>query len=126
VLGFCTYGQPLDAIARPLSAEEAALVAAELDRRYPVRRLSQARRLRRQPVYYELLPDDVVGGHGRLSGGPPAVLITRVHTSRGFFYPGAATPSSMATVCTPSSMSRPSPSDYTRIITVSMSLSSQP
>ena len=126
VLGFCTYGPPLDAIARRLSAGQASLAAAKLDRRYPVRRRFLIRRLRRQAVYYELLADDAVGGHGSLSGGPSASLITRVHTSRGFLYPEAATPSSLATVCTPSSMSRPSPSHYTRIITVSMSLSSQP
>lgn len=125
VLGFCTYGPPLDAIAQRLSAEQASLVAAKLDHRYPVRRRFLIRRLRRQAVYYELLADDAMGGHGRLFGGPSASLITRVHTSREFLYPDSATPSSLATVCTPSSVSRPSPSHYTRIITVSMSLSAR-
>src|SRR5262249_52408055 len=78
VLGFCTYGPPLGAIARQLQDEEASLVAAELDRKYPVRRRFLIRLLRRQAVYYELVADD----HGGLHRGLPASLITRVHTSQ--------------------------------------------
>jgi len=123
-LGFWTYGTPHDAIARRLSGEEASRVAAKLDRRHPVQRLLPIRRLRRQAVYYELLADGAVGGRGGLPEGPSASLITRVQLSQGFMDADAATPSSLATVCTPSAPSRPSPSGRTRIITVSMSLPS--
>jgi len=123
-LGFWTYGTPHDAIARRLSGEEASREAAKLDRRHPVQRLLPIRRLRRQAVYYELLADGAVGGRGGLPEGPSASLITRVQLSQGFMDADAATPSSLATVCTPSAPSRPSPSGRTRIITVSMSLPS--
>ena len=122
VLGFCTYGPPLDAIVRPLSGEEASLAAAKLDRRYPVRRRFLIRSLRRQEVYYELLADDAEGGQGELSGGPSASLTARVHRSQGFMHADAATATSLATVCTPSAASRRRPSGYTQITTVSMSL----
>lgn len=126
-LGFCTYGPPLDAIARRLSGEEASRVAAKLDRRHTVQRLFLIRRLRRQAVYYELLADGAAGGRGGLPEGPSASLITRVHMSQGFVRADAAAPSSLATVCTPSavsSRSSPCPPNRTRIITVSMSLAS--
>jgi hypothetical protein len=61
VLGLC-YGPPLDAAAQLLPAEEASRAAAELARKYRVRRrsltswLHRARRPRM--VHYELLADD--------------------------------------------------------------------
>ena len=59
-LGLWSYGPPLDAAARPLADEEASRVAGQLARKYPVRRRSLARLLRRarrrRLVYYELLP----------------------------------------------------------------------
>jgi PPOX class probable F420-dependent enzyme len=61
VLGLC-YGPPLDAAARLLPAEEAMRAAAELARKYPVRRRSLSSWLRRawRPtmVHYELVADD--------------------------------------------------------------------
>jgi PPOX class probable F420-dependent enzyme len=67
VRGFFTNGPPLDAVARPLSEEEACGVARKLARKYPVRHrflLPQGRRARRwQMVHYELLADDAMGGH---------------------------------------------------------------
>jgi PPOX class probable F420-dependent enzyme len=64
VLGFC-YGPPLDAAARLLPAEEATRAAAELARKYPVRRRSLTSWLRRarRPmlVHYELVADDATG-----------------------------------------------------------------
>lgn len=119
VRGFVTHGPPLDAIARPLSGEDASLVAAKLERRYVVRLRFLIRLLRRQPVYYEFLPGDSAGG--RLAGRPGgllASLITRVHTSQRYMHAHAATPSSLATVCT-SATCRP---ELTQITTVSMSL----
>lgn len=65
VLGFCTYGPPIDAIALPLSGEVASLVTAKLNRRYPVRCRFLMRLLRRQALYYELLADDAVDGQSR-------------------------------------------------------------
>ena len=57
--GLWSYGPPLDAAARRLAGEEASRVAAQLARKYPVRRRSPGRLLqrarRRQLVYYELL-----------------------------------------------------------------------
>ena len=57
--GLWSYGPPLDAAARPLAGEEARRIAAQLARKYPVRRHSLGRLLqrarRRQLVYYELL-----------------------------------------------------------------------
>jgi PPOX class probable F420-dependent enzyme len=57
--GLWSYGPPLEAAARPLDREEASRVAGQLARKYPVRRHSLARLLRRarnrQLVYYELL-----------------------------------------------------------------------
>lgn len=66
VLGICSYGPPLDAIARRLPAEEASLVAAKLDRKYPVRHRFLIRLLRRQAVYYELVADDAADDQGGL------------------------------------------------------------
>ena len=57
--GLLSYGPPLDAAARQLDGEEASRVAGQLARKYPLRRRSLARLLRRarnrQLVYYELL-----------------------------------------------------------------------
>lgn len=65
--GFFTSGPPLDAVARPLSEQEATGVAGKLARKYPVRHrflLPLGRGTRRwQLVHYELLADDAVGGH---------------------------------------------------------------
>lgn len=67
VQGFFTNGPPLDAVARPLSEQEATGVAGKLARKYPVRYrllLPLRRRARRwQMVHYELLADDAMGGH---------------------------------------------------------------
>ena len=61
VLGVC-YGPPLDATARLLPAGEASRAAAELARKYPVRRgaahLVASRGWRPAMVYYELVGDD--------------------------------------------------------------------
>lgn len=60
-LGLC-YGPPLDAAARLLPAEEASRAAAELARKYPVRRRSLTSWLHRawrpKMMHYELLSDD--------------------------------------------------------------------
>jgi PPOX class probable F420-dependent enzyme len=122
VLGFCSYGRPLGAVARQLQGEEASHVAAKLDRKYPVRRRFLIRLLRRQAIYYELLDDDEAGDQGGVRRRPRASLITRVHTRQGFMHAGAGTPTSLATVCRPSMMSRSRPSGYTQITTISMSL----
>jgi len=124
VLGMFSYGPPLDAAARPLPAEEASRAAAELDRQYLARHrflIPLPRRRRPQAAYYELLADDTAGESGGLSGGLPASLIIRVNASQRFIYADAATPTSLAPACTPSK-TRSRPSDYTQIITVSMSL----
>jgi uncharacterized protein len=59
VQGLWSYGPPLDAAARPLADEEVSEVAGQLARKYPVRRRSLARLLRRvrrrRLEYYELL-----------------------------------------------------------------------
>ena len=58
-LGLWSYGPPADAAARRLADEEARQVAGQLARKYPNRRGSLARLLRRarhrRMVYYELL-----------------------------------------------------------------------
>ncbi|MGH3278201.1 MAG: hypothetical protein ACRDNW_03595 [Trebonia sp.] len=122
VLGFCTYGPPLDAIARLLPGEDAEQVAAELDRKHPVwnRFLTSLRR--RQTAYYELLADDAAGNQGVLAEDVPASLTATMHTGQVLMSTDAATPTSLTTVCTPSTPSRHSPSGYTRITTVSISL----
>jgi PPOX class probable F420-dependent enzyme len=57
--GLWSYGPPLDAAALRLDGEEASRVAGQLARKYPLRRRSLARLLRRarnrQQAYYELL-----------------------------------------------------------------------
>ena len=57
--GLWSHGPPLDAAARQLTGEEASRAAGQLAGKYPVRRRSLARLLRRarhrQLVYYELL-----------------------------------------------------------------------
>jgi PPOX class probable F420-dependent enzyme len=59
-LGLC-YGPPLDAVARPLPAGQAGRAAAELARKYPVRRPSPTswlpRAWRPKTVHYELVAD---------------------------------------------------------------------
>jgi hypothetical protein len=87
VRGFFTNGPPLDAVARPLSGQEATRVAGKLARKYPVRHrflLPQGRQARRwQMVHYELLADDAAGGH---DVGPedPRVPVRRSHQSRTY------------------------------------------
>lgn len=120
-LGLCTYGPPLDAMTRQLSGEEASLAAAKLDSRCPPWRRFPIR-LRRQAVYYELLAAQAAGDEDGLPAGSQASLIIRVHTRQEPVYADVATPTSLATVCTPSAMSRPCPSRRTRTIAVSMSL----
>jgi uncharacterized protein len=72
--GFFTNGRPLDAVARPVSEEEACGVARKLARKYPVRHhflLPLGRRARRwQMVRYELLADDGMSGHDAGSEDP--------------------------------------------------------
>ena len=101
VLGVC-YGPPLDATARLLPAGEAGRAAAELARKYPVRRRALNSWLHRggRPamVYYELVTDDAgedqdpypqdrpapaqrAGSHaarGSLGSRPCQILRTRV------------------------------------------------
>jgi PPOX class probable F420-dependent enzyme len=66
-LGVC-YGPPLDAAARLLPAGEASQAAAELARKYPVRRRSLSAWLHRawRPamVHYELVADDTTDDQG--------------------------------------------------------------
>ena len=63
--GFCTYGPPLDAVARLLPGEEASWVAGKLARKHPVRHRFLILLLRRtqrwQMMYYELLADGAIG-----------------------------------------------------------------
>ena len=58
-LGLWSYGPPVDAAAQQLADEDARQVAGQLARKYPDRRGSLARLLRRarhrRMVYYELL-----------------------------------------------------------------------
>jgi PPOX class probable F420-dependent enzyme len=59
VLGFVSFGPPLDAVAQLLPGEKASRVAGKLARKYPVQQrflISPLHRMRRwQMVYYELL-----------------------------------------------------------------------
>jgi PPOX class probable F420-dependent enzyme len=82
-LGFFTYGQPLDTIARPLSDEETSAVAAKMNRHYRAWRRFRLRLFRRQAVYYELLANDAAGaGQDGPGEEPSSSLIVNVHTSR--------------------------------------------
>jgi PPOX class probable F420-dependent enzyme len=54
-LGIVSYGQPMYAAVRLLAGEEASHVAAQLARRYPVRRRFLSRLWRRRQVQYQLL-----------------------------------------------------------------------
>lgn len=82
-LGFFTYGQPLDTIARPLSGEETSQVAVKLNRSYPTWRRFLVRLLPREAVYYELLAnDDAGGGQDEPTGEPSSSLIVSVHKSQ--------------------------------------------
>ena len=122
-LGFTTYGPPLNTIARPLSGVEASLVAAKLDRRYPVWRRFLIGLPRRQAVYYELLEDEGGGRQDGQAEEPASSLVVRVHTSHRLMHADAATAASLSTVCAPSSTASSRPSGYARVTTVSMSLS---
>jgi hypothetical protein len=53
-LGLVSYGPPRYADVRPLAGQEADRAAAQLARRYPVKRGVLAGLLRRKPVHYEL------------------------------------------------------------------------
>jgi hypothetical protein len=119
-LGFFSYGPPLDALARRLADGEASAVAAQLDRKYPVRRRFAARLFRSKAVYYQLAADDVPHDQG----GPPGGLATldiRVHVTQGSAGGNAATPASLAALCLPAVKSRSCSPDHTRIVTVTMS-----
>ena len=74
-LGLC-YGPPLDAAARLLPAEEAIRAAAELARKYPVRRRSLTswlgRAWRPAMVHYELVADDAPDDQDTYSQDLPA------------------------------------------------------
>ena len=54
-MGMVSYGQPRYAATRLLTGDEASHVAAQLNRRYPVRRRFLGRLLRRTQVQYQLL-----------------------------------------------------------------------
>jgi hypothetical protein len=54
-LGMVSYGQPQYAAVRLLTGEEARQIAAQLARRYPVRRRSLSGLRRRRQVHYQLL-----------------------------------------------------------------------
>jgi PPOX class probable F420-dependent enzyme len=75
VLGLC-HGPPLDATTRLLPAEEAGRAAAELARKYPVRRRSLTcwlhRAWRPKMVHYELVADDATDDHDSCPQGLPA------------------------------------------------------
>ena len=82
-LGFFTYGQPLDMIARRLPGEESSRVAVKLARSYPAWRRFLARPLPREAVYYELLASDDAGdGQDEPAGEPSSSLIVSVHKSQ--------------------------------------------
>jgi uncharacterized protein len=123
-LGFFSYGPPLDALARRLADGEASTVAAQLDRKYPVRRRFATRLLRPKTVYYQLAADDVP----RDQDGPPgepATLNIRVHVTRGSVDGNAATPGSLAALCLPAIKPRSYSPDHTRIVTVTVSPSAE-
>lgn len=88
VRGFFTSGPPLDAIARPLSEQEATGVAGKLARKYPVRHrflLPLGRRAKRwRLVHYELLADDAVGGH---DVGPEDPRVPDRRSDQSWTYP---------------------------------------
>ena len=92
-LGFFTYGQPLDMIARRLPGEESSRVAVKLARSYPAWRRFLARPLPREAVYYELLASDDAGdGQDEPAGEPSSSLIVSVHKSQGSEYPAVVIP----------------------------------
>lgn len=119
-----TYGPPIDATVRQLPCDEARRAAAELGRKYPVRHRVLIRLPRRQAVYYELVADNGAGEQDEVPEGLPAPLIIRVEASP-VMCADAATPTSLAPVCTPSLTARSCPSGDTWIITVSMSLAAR-
>ncbi len=120
-LGFFSYGPPLDALARRLADGEASAVAAQLDRKYPVRRRFESRLLRSKAVYYQLAADDVAHDQCGPPGGP-ATLDIRVHVTQGPVGGNAATPASLVALCLPAIKPRSCSQDRTRIVTVTMSL----
>ncbi len=97
VLGFCTYGPPLDATTRRLSGDEASLAAAKLDSRRPLRRRFPIRLPGRQAAYYELVAGEPAGDRDRPADAS-ASLIIRVHTRQAAGCADATTPTSLATV----------------------------
>jgi PPOX class probable F420-dependent enzyme len=99
-LGFFTYGPPLDALARRLSGDWASLAAAKLDSRYPLRRRFPVRLLRRQAVYYELVPAEAPGDKDSTADVPASPII-RVHIRQETRCADATTPTSLATVRMP-------------------------
>lgn len=119
-LGFFSYGSPLDALARRLPDQEASAVAAQLDRKYPVRHRFATWLLRSRAVYYQLAADDVARDQGGPPGGPTTMSI-RVHVTRGSVGGSAATPASLGALCQPAIKSRSCSPDHTRIVTVTMS-----
>ena len=122
-LGFFTFGPPLDSVARPLAGAEASAAAAKLDRRHPAWRRFPIRPRRRQGECYELLAAEAADRQVTASGEHSSSLIVRVQTSRRLMNAGGATATSLATVCPPPATSRVRPSDYTRVTTVSMTVS---
>ena len=86
-LGLC-YGPPLEAVARPVPAEEAGRAAAELARKYPAGHrfvTSWFRRARRPKMaHYELVADDSADDqdtYPRGSQGSGACQILRTHVT---------------------------------------------
>jgi PPOX class probable F420-dependent enzyme len=117
VLGFCTYGPPLDAVARQLPESEASVVAAELDRKHRAWRRFATWLLRSRAVYYQLAAYDLVRGQD----GPPgrlAPLRIEVRVTRVSVASDATT--SLAALCPPARKPRSGRRDNMRIVTVTM------
>lgn len=119
-LGLCTYGPPLDAVARRLPDGEASVVAAELDRKHRVWRLFATRLLRSRAVYYQLAADDLVRDHDG-PAGRLAPLGIEVRVIRASVASDAATPTSLAALCPPAGNPRSGLRDNMRIVTVTLS-----
>lgn len=117
VLGFCTYGPPLDAVARRLPDGEASVVAAELHRKYRVWRRFVTRLLRSRAVYYQLAADDLVRGQDAPPGGLAPLRID-VRVTRASVASDAPTP--LAALCPPARKPSSGRRDTMRIVTVTM------
>jgi PPOX class probable F420-dependent enzyme len=97
VLGFFSYGPPLDAIARRLSGDEASRAAAKLDSRYPLRQRFPIRLLRRDAVYYELVPGEAAADQD-MPADSASALVIRVAIRQETGCADATAPTSLATL----------------------------